>query len=279
MALGVLIHASDPVSPEPTSDFTVGLHLDEYYVRMYVSTEHDVNHVLPGWVDVNDMRVGETVLVEVTSTSSHGVYAGADPPNLRFERDGRQYFNLTITMLEDSSLDEVSHLIVSADGRTYIDYATASVELEVEHVYEISATALVTRNPTKAEPGEETLGVLMVTNTGTIYGEYHLEKVSDPDSVVDEIVFARSREVELTPGFYEDFEFRIKISDDAPPGKHEITVDLWATTQYDTGDPMDTFAVEVIVAEAPHDPTSIILPLIIIITAIAVVVVVIRRRR
>ena len=249
------------------SNFDVGIHLEKYDIEMIVSTEQDTVRVIPGWVDMSNMRPGETVSVEIYSTGYRDLYAGPDPPSMIFERDGRQYFNLTVTLLEDAPISDEYDLMVSANAKTFIDGAISDVELIIRPVYHISATANVAAKPGEAAPGEETTGMIKVTNTGSIYGEYRLTKVSDPDSVVDEIAF--TKEAELTPGFYEDFEFRIRIAQDAAPGKHQVTVDLWATTQYDVGGPMDTFTVEVDVTESTGVGTGIM-----IVAVIAIIVII-----
>ena len=274
-----LIALAVPSNAVPSSDYSVGLHMDEYYIRMQVSTEKDTVYVVPGWVDINDMRMGETVSVKLSCTGYADLYAGPDPPHLIFERDGRQFFNLTITLLEDAPIDYLNEILLTADAKTYLDQAMAYAELTVEPIYEISATARVVNAPARAAPGEETTGVLKVTNTGTIYGEYYLTKASDPDKVVDEISFARSREAELTPGFYDDFDFRIKIADDAPPGKHRVTIDLWATTQYDTGGSMDTFTITVTVTEEPvYSSGTVTVAILLVIALLAIATYMLRRK-
>jgi uncharacterized membrane protein len=244
---------------------------------MLVSTEEDTIRVLLGWVDVGNMRPGETVSVQISTTGQHNLYAGADPPNMIFDRDGRQYFNLTITLLEDSPITDYFELMVTAIGKTVLDQAVSDVELTIYPIFQISATANLVLKPNEAGPGEEVTGMVKITNTGSIYGEYRLTKVSDPDSVVDELAF--TREAELTPGFYEDFEFRIRIADDAPPGEHQITVEVWASTQYDTGNAMDTFTVQVTVSEeAGIGIGSILVSSIVIIAVIVIGAFVLRRK-
>ncbi len=263
----------------PSATFTVGLHLDSYHVRMPVSTEQDTAYKLPGWVDVNDMRVGETVYVDLFCTSYTELDAGPDPPHMVFEKDGRHHFNLSLILKEDSSIDTIYHLHMSANAETLIDSATADVDLTVEPIYEISATAELIRKPGRAAPGDVTKGTVRVSNTGTIFGEYYLEQASDPDDVVFDVAFTRSWEAELTPGFHDDFEFRINLADDAPKGEHKVTFQLWGTTQYDTGEPLDTFTVVISITEDDSIPIwTLSMALILIITLVIVTALLLRRK-
>jgi hypothetical protein len=269
----------NPVSAIPASDFTVDLHLDEYDVKMPVSTEQDTTYRIPGWVDVNDMRVGETVSVHLTCTSYADLDAGADPPEMVFGGDGRQHFNLTLLLREDSPIDTIYYLHLAASGETLIDSATADADLTVEPIYRISATAELARKPGSVAPGGETRGIVRVTNTGTILGEYYLEPSSDPDSVVFDVAFTSSWEAELTPGFNDEFEFRVNIADDAPPGDHEVTFELWGTTQYDTGEPLDTFTVVISVDEEQGIPMTALTIAIILILGVVIVTAFLLRRK
>lgn len=257
----------------PQSDYTVGIDIERQYVEMLVSSEHDVHTTIQGWVTVNDMRVGETVSVDITCTGGYYIFAGADPPHQTFDRDGRQYFNLTVTLIEDAGvmeesgvIDEVK-LVVTAVGKTYIDQAVSDVELVVRPVLHISADARVMRQPGPLGPGEDSKGLLRITNTGEIIGQYRLEIASDPDEVLFEAVFVINPSV--GPGDRGDFEIRITTHDDAEPGKHEVTVELWALTQYDTGRPMDTFVVEVNVEDEGMEMDSTVVILIMIVVVIA----------
>jgi uncharacterized membrane protein len=86
-----------------------------------------------------------------------------------------------------------------------------------------------------------------------------------------------TRPADLTPGFHEEFPFVLEIAEDAPAGKHKVTIELWGSTQYETSDLLDTFTVEVNVAEDPSVTPGTFL-VIIIIVIVAVLIVVIRRR-
>jgi hypothetical protein len=251
------------------SNFNVAIDLEVYHIEMVVSTEHDTSQVVPGWVDVTNLRVGETLSVQLLCRLSSGfndLYAAPDPSHMIFERNGRQYFNLTATMLEDAPITDDYQLILSAEAKTYIDYANSFVELKITPNGEISATADVASRPSEASPGGTATGELLVTNTGSIYGEYSLLIVDDPGSVVDEIAFTRG--AELTPGFYEEFEFRVEVTEDASPGTHEVSVQLWASTQYDTGGPMDTFTMEVRVADPSGGVSGTLIISVIVILAV-----------
>jgi hypothetical protein len=266
VGLIILPGASVPVGSSPSGNFGVGLHLEEYSIEMLLSTEQDTVRVVPGWVDVTDMRLGETVSVQLSSTGYYYLYAGPDPQWFLFERDGRQYFNLTLTLKEDAPLYEDNKILLSATAKTYLDQAISDVELVVTLTFQFTATASLVTRPPEAGPGGVSEGVLKVTNTGSIYGVYHLKVASDPDSVVTDVSFRW--EADLTPGFYDDFPFRVEVAGDAPSGKHRVTIEVWGTTQYDTGDLMDTFTVEVQVSESSWLGTGTALVSAIVIVAI-----------
>jgi hypothetical protein len=275
----VLVLSSVPqsISANATSNFGVGIHLQKYSVEMLVSTEQDTVLVIPGWVDVGNMRPGETVSVEITATGHHYLYAGSDPPHMIFEGDGRQYFDLTLTLIEDSPITDSYEIIVTAIGKTVLDQAVSDVELVVYPDFQITATVDLVGKPTMVGPGEETTGTLRITNTGSIWGEYRLSKKDDPGYIVKRIRF--TREAELTPGFHDDFEFEIEVEDDAEPGKHKVVVEVWATTQYDTGAPMDVFTVEVTVEEKTGMTTATTLAVTLIIIALIGVATFLMRRK
>ncbi|UCC92187.1 MAG: hypothetical protein JSW25_05800 [Thermoplasmata archaeon] len=255
----------------------MGIHLQKYSVEMLVSTEQDTVLVIPGWVDVGNMRPGETVSVDITSTGHHYLYAGPDPPHMIFERDGRQYFNLTLTLVEDSPITESYEIIVTAIGKTVLDQAVSDVELVVYPDFQITATVNLVAKPPKVSPGGETTGTLRITNTGSIWGEYRLTKKDDPEFIVERIRF--TREAELTPGFHDDFEFKVEVTEDAEPGNHRIVIEVWASTQYDTGAPMDTFTMEVIVEEETGMTTGTLLALTILVIAFIGVATFLLRRK
>jgi hypothetical protein len=185
----VLVLSSVPqsISANATSNFGVGIHLQKYSVEMLVSTEQDTVLVIPGWVDVGNMRPGETVSVEITATGHHYLYAGSDPPHMIFEGDGRQYFDLTLTLIEDSPITDSYEIIVTAIGKTVLDQAVSDVELVVYPDFQITATVDLVGKPTMVGPGEETTGTLRITNTGSIWGEYRLSKKDDPGYIVKRI--------------------------------------------------------------------------------------------
>ena len=95
--------------------------------------------------------------------------------------------------------------------------------------------------------------------------------------VVEEVAF--TREPDLTPGFYEDFEFRIEIAEDAEPGIHRVTIALWANTQYDTSGHMDTFTMEVHVTDKSGGVSGTLLVSVIVIIAILGVAAFLLRRK
>jgi len=92
-----------PAEAVPSDTFTVGIHLKVYEIEMLLSTEEDTTRVVPGWVDMGNMLPGETVAVYISATGYQDMYATADPNYLRFEREGRQYFNLTVVLMERTS--------------------------------------------------------------------------------------------------------------------------------------------------------------------------------
>jgi hypothetical protein len=268
----------------PQSDYTVGIDLERQYVEMLVSSEHDVHTTIQGWVAVNDMRVGETVSVDITCTGGYYIYAGADPPHHTFDRDGRKYFNLTVTLVEDAGvmeesgvIDEVK-LVVTAVGKTYIDQAVSDVELVVRPVLHITADAQVLQQPGPLGPGEDSKGLMRISNTGEIIGQYRLEIASDPDEVLFEAVFVINPSV--GPGDQGDFQIRITTHDDAEPGRHQVTVELWALTQYDTGRPMDTFVVRVEVEDQGMGvgTSTVVLPLLLVVAIAALATYRLRRK-
>ena len=256
----------ETASSLPSSSFTVGVTLDKYVIEMLVSTEEDTKDVILGWVNVDNMKPGETVSVQLYANGYHDLYATPDPVWFTFERDGRRYFNLTVVLKEDAPITEEFEVVVSAEGKTYLTSALSYVELVVKPIFQLSATAKVASKPVEAAPGGTTKGRLLVTNTGSIYGQYNLQMVSDPDGVVEEVAF--TRESDLTPGFYEDFEFRIEIAEDAEPGIHRVTIALWANTQYVVSGHMDTFTVEVHVTERSGGVSGTLLVSVIAIIAI-----------
>ncbi len=275
LVLGPLL--SIPTRSTPTSNFGVGVHLDEYSIEMLVSTEKDQQYKILGWVDVSNMRPGETVAVTIEASGYNDIYGTPDPNYLRYERDGRQYFNLTVTLKEDAPIHEDFEIVVSAEGRTYLDYEISYVELTVTPTFQFTATANVIDVPGETEQGGEAKGVLRVTNTGSIYGEYSLELASGPDSVVNEVRFTRPSD--LTPGFHDDFPFVLELAEDAPTGKHRVTIELWGETQYETSGLLDTVTVEVRVREASIGGAgSLIAVLLVIVAAVGVATYVLRRK-
>jgi hypothetical protein len=69
------------------------------------------------------------------------------------------------------------------------------------------------------------------------------------------------------------------VEDDAEPGKHKVVVEVWATTQYDTGAPMDVFTVEVTVEEKTGMTTATTLAVTLIIIALIGVATFLMRRK
>ncbi|MCK4971572.1 MAG: hypothetical protein KAS77_13640, partial [Thermoplasmata archaeon] len=86
----------ETASSLPSSSFTVGVTLDTYAIEMLVSTEEDTKDVVLGWVNVDNMKPGETVSVQLSASGYHDIYAMPDPVWFAFEQDGKRYFNLTV---------------------------------------------------------------------------------------------------------------------------------------------------------------------------------------
>ncbi|NOQ53636.1 MAG: hypothetical protein GQ558_03415 [Thermoplasmata archaeon] len=255
--------------PEPSpsvSSFTVGLNLETYSIEMMISTEEDTKTSIKGWVNVNDMRPVETVSVQIESTGFRDLYAYPEPGFFIFERDGKQYFNLTLVLLEDTPPQDYFDLVISATAKTPLNQVISFQEMIVTPVFLLSAESILVSLPEDAPPGETPLGTLRITNTGSIYSEYRLVVVSDPDLVVDEIGFYER--AELVPGFYDEFEFYIAIVEDATTGTHSVDIELWAHTQYEIGDVMDTFTIEVQVEDTSSSVTGPLLLLVVGILAI-----------
>ena len=266
IALAMPLVVAYPEPSPPVSSFTVGLNLETYSIEMLISTEEDTKAVIQGWVDVNDMRPGETVSVQIESTGFHDLYAYPEPGFFIFERDGRLYFNLTLVLLEDPPPQDYFDLVISATGKALLNQVVSFQEMIVTPVFLLSAESILVSLPEEASPGEAPLGTLRITNTGSIHSEYRLVVVSDPDLVVDEIGF--HEEAELVPGFYDEFEFYIAIVEDAAPGTHSVDIELWAHTHYEIGDVMDTFTIEVQVEDTSPGGTGPLLLLVVGILAI-----------
>ena len=261
-----------PTRAVPSDTFTVGLNLQVYDIKMLLSSDKNTSKIVPGWVDVNDMLRGETVAVYLSATSYRDLYAIPEPQVLFFDRDGRQYLNLTVVLMEGSPIDADYNLVVSAEGKTYLHSELSMVTLHVSVTYTLSATAELVSFPAEVTPGESATGTLLVTNTGSVYGEYELRAVSDPDSIAENIGF--TIEADLTPGFYEDFEFTVDVAKDAPPGSHMIMVDLWAVTQDGNGERLDSFNMEVRVVDDDEGIGGTILVAMTLVTVIALVAIV-----
>ena len=60
----------ETASSMPSSSFTVGVTLDKYAIEMLVSTEEDTKDVILGWVNVDNMKPGETVSVQLFGSRS-----------------------------------------------------------------------------------------------------------------------------------------------------------------------------------------------------------------
>jgi len=261
IALAMPLVAAHPEPSPSASSYTIGLNLETYSIEMLISTEEDTKAVIQGWVDVNDMRPGETVSVQIECTGFTDLYAYPEPGFFTFERDGRQYFNLTFVLLEDTPPQDYFNLVLSATGKTLLNQVISFKEMIITPVFLLSAESILVSLPEEASPGEAPLGTLMISNTGSIYSEYRLVVVSDPDLVVDEVGF--HEEAELTPGFYDEFEFYITIVEDAAPGTHSVYIELWAHTHYEIGDVMDTFTIKVQVEDTSTGPTGPLLLLVV----------------
>ena len=265
------------VASIPSESFTVGIGLESYAVTMLVSTEEDTIRILQGWVDVHHMKPGETVTVQIEATGYYNLYTEADPFHFRFEDDGRQFLNFTVVLKEDAPITDDFHILISAEAKTYLHSTNAYTELVVTPTFQITADAEITSRPSEGTPGESTTGKLLITNTGSIYGEYQLKVASDPDDVVEEVGF--TREADLTPGFHEEFEFTIVLSENAEPGTHTVTISLWAHTQYDLEEQVDTITLNVRVTKPPSSVNiTFLASLLVILSAIAIAAFVLRRK-
>lgn len=267
-----------PAEAVPSDTFTVGIHLKVYEIEMLLSTEEDTTRVVPGWVDMGNMLPGETVAVYISATGYQDMYATADPNYLRFEREGRQYFNLTVVLMEDAPIDQDFDIVVSAEAKTYLKSALSMVELHVSITYQLTATATLVSFPDEVRPGQSAKGSVLVTNTGSVYGEYELHVVLDQDSVAEGVGF--DIVAWLTPGFYEEFDFHLDVADDAAPGSHKVTIELWAVTQYETKERLDSFDVRVEVEDSQgiSGGTMAVLAVAIALVAALAIAVMLRRK-
>jgi hypothetical protein len=218
-------------------------------VVMPVSTQHISELLVPGWVDVRDKPPAERVTVEmvVEMQGQFVINAAAYPGTHYFTNPGRQYFNLSLRLAEDTPPGREYLMDVIANAEGAVGFDTDVVHMTVTTVPELAGDAEVFEAPKEVPPGGVASGVVEVRNTGTRYAEYRLAVADDPGEVVEEVRF--TMEVEMTPNWVERAPFVLMVDRDARPGTHRIEVQLLVVNDDGGTTNVDRFVIDLVVDE------------------------------
>jgi hypothetical protein len=270
------------VSTSPNDErVEIDLDLDYSEVEMPVSTQEMTELNIQGWVDMTKKPPGEllTVDLSVTTQGQYVISAGAYPDILYFFYTGRQFFNLTLRLGEDTAPGKEYLVDVFAETESAIGFDNDIFHLKVTTVPDLGGTSLLIEPPKQVRPGGTTEGVVRVTNTGTRYAEYRLSIRDDKRHVVENLRFLM--EVEMTPNWVEDAPFRFEVSKDAQPGKHHVELNLLVVQDSGATTIVDDFEfdVEVEAEEEEFNWSSLMVPVLAISTLAVVIGLVVRRMR
>jgi len=224
---------------------------------------------------------GETITVEllVSKPGQDFIGGGAYPDTLYFFYTGRQFFNLTLRLQEDTPPGKTYLVDVDAKAVSKIGYDNDVCHLTVQSVPDLAGKAMMVEPPPSSAPGEITSGIVGVTNSGTMYAEYLLSVSEDLGKIVEDVYF--TMEIEMTPNWVENAPFDLVISDSARPGDHHVVLNLLVVQDSGATTIVDRFEFEVTVVEVEEDTfewgSAMVIVLIFVVIA-AIVFIAIRRR-
>lgn len=284
LVLGLLSSAllAPVVSSSPYDErLEIDMEMELTDIIMPVSTQHISEVLVPGWVDVLDKPPAERVTVEVVveMQGQFVINAAAYPGTQYFTYTGRQYFNLSLRLAEDTppGREYLMDVIANAEGKVGFD--SDVVHMTVTTVPELAGDAEVFEAPGEVPPGGVANGLIEVRNTGTRYAEYRLTVADDPGEVVEELRF--TIEVEMTPNWVEKTPFVLKVDRDARPGTHRIEVQLMVVNDDGGTTNVDRFVIDLVVVE-DEEPTfdwyTATVIVLVLVSIVAVIAFILRRK-
>jgi len=233
----------------------IDLTLEAAEVEMTVSTQELTELNVLGWVVMSKKPPGETIAVnlEVMPQGQYNIAAGAYPNALYFFYTGKQYFNLTIRLREDTPPGKEYLLDVDATAESKIAYDGDTFHLKIVTIPDLWGDAQMLEHPADAEPGGTTRGTVQVVNTGTRYCSYRMSVFQDPNAVVESVRF--NARVEMKPNWVEQVPFDLTIAESTLPGEYNIVMALLVVHDDGSTAIVDQFNVHVTVDEAEEVTT------------------------
>ncbi len=274
-----------PIAPStqatPADEWVeISLEMSTYHLNVVMEPNEDSSATVEGWVNLLKKRPGEVVSVTLTIDGDSNLWGFPDPASFVFQEMGTKYFNLTVTVREDTPESPPLHLTVGAHASSRTASDVFQVEMVVYPLHVIlRGEAELVDPPGEVEPGGYTTGLVEIFNEGSRPTTYSLVLLADPDGVVDEVGFFE--DPELGNNYLKKREFQVVARSGAEVGSHFVEIGLMAYQ-----DPQDTvvvdtfsFQLKVVEPEARFSWGSALVVGVAVLGLVAVAVVLWRRRR
>ncbi len=254
--------------------------MSTYHLNVVMEPNEDSSATVEGWVNLLKKRPGEVVSVTLTIDGDSNLWGFPDPASFVFQELGTKYFNLSVTVREDTPESPPLHLTVGAQASSRTASDVFQVEMVVYPLHVIlRGEAELVDPPGEVEPGGYTTGLVEIFNEGSRPTTYSLVLLADPDGVVDEVGFFE--DPELGNNYLKKKEFQVVATSDAEVGSHFVEIGLIAYQ-----DPQDTvvvdtfsFQLQVIERDEGFNWTIALFLVIVVLGIVAVAVFVMRRRQ
>ena len=266
--------------PAPTDEWVeISLEMDTYHVNVEMEPNEDSSAVVEGWVNLLRKRPGEVVSVTLSVDTDPSTWGFPDPSSFVFQELGTRYFNLTVTVREDTPESPPLHMSLGAQASSRTASDTFHVDLTVHPVHQvIKGEGELVDPPGEVEPGGYTTGTVELFNEGSRPTTYSLMLMEDPDGVVEKVHFFE--DPELGNNYLKKKDFEVVATSDAEPGSHFVKVGLRA--YQDPKEPVlvdtFTFQLQVVEPEGGLDGGTVLVTFIVIAALLVASAYVLRRK-